>query len=174
MVQVSHPLCIYESNHTSQITKTYYIPGNFDGSLIVIVIHYWDTYLKKNDILGVFHQILSTFKFLNSQIGPNNSDFCTLFSNSTFRSVDKHEVGLGPNGAEMGYWSIQFQEGTTLSDYGQSTFEWNHSDFSESGFYSCKNNLLNAKSESGGPISTSYDFNQELLDWDGVKYQRLK
>ena len=92
----------------------------------------------------------------------SNADECNLISNSAFRSINKYEVGLGPNGPAMGYWSIQFQKGVTLSDYGEPTFQWSHSDFHESGSYACKNNVLQVKFLNRS-ITAYYDENQKSI-----------
>ncbi len=121
-------------------------------------------------------KILSTFKFLSTtadrdqkQTSTNNSDICNLISNATFRSVDKQNDGLA-----VGYWTIKLQKGTSLSDYGEPTFQWQYSDVVKSGSYSCKNSLIDAKDSTGKSISATYDANQELLEWDGVKYKKAK
>jgi hypothetical protein len=68
-----------------------------------------------------------------------NSDDCALIASSEFRSIDKYEIGLGPNGEVMGYWSVRLQNDTAVSNRGQGTFEWHHSDVSETGTFECKN-----------------------------------
>ena len=45
---------------------------------------------------------------------------CVLPVPSRFLSVDEFEIGLGPDGAVMGHWSISFSE--------NNAFIWNYSD----------------------------------------------
>lgn len=104
---------------------------------------------------------------------PQNIGDCNLVSNSSFRSINQYEVGLGPNGPVMGYWGIQFQKGTTLSDYDQPTFQWGHSDISEGGTYTCKDNVLQVKFFDRS-ITAHYDGGRKILTWDGVEYKRVE
>lgn len=96
-------------------------------------------------------------------ISQSNVDGCSFISNSTFRSINQYEVGLGPNGPAMGYWGITFQG---------NTFDWSYSDVVESGTYTCKSNVLQAKL-SNRSIAVHYDGKQEILTWDGIEYKRI-
>ena len=106
-------------------------------------------------------------------VTQKNVDDCNSISNSSFRSINQYEVGLGPDGPAMGYWGIQFQKGTTLSDYGKSTFQWGHSDVSESGTYTCKDNVLQIKFFDHS-ITAHYDGSKKILTWDGVEYKKVE
>ncbi|KKS98327.1 MAG: hypothetical protein UV73_C0002G0041 [Candidatus Gottesmanbacteria bacterium GW2011_GWA2_43_14] len=106
-------------------------------------------------------------------VTQKNVDDCNSISNSSFRSINQYEVGLGPNGPAMGYWGIQFQKGTTLSDYGEPTFQWGHSDVSESGTYTCKDNVLQVKFFAYS-ITAYYDGSKKILTWDGVEYKKVE
>ena len=105
-------------------------------------------------------------------VTQKNVDDCNLISNSSFQSINQYEAGLGPNGPAMGYWDIQFQKGTTLSNYGEPTFQWGHSDVSESGTYTCKENVLQVKF-SDHSITAHYDGAKKILTWDGVEYKKF-
>ena len=105
-------------------------------------------------------------------INQKNIDDCNSISNSSFRSIKQYEVGLGPNGPAMGYWGIQFKKGATLSDYDKPTFEWYHSDVSESGTYTCKDNVLQVKFFDNS-ITAHYDGSKKILTWDGVEYKKV-
>ena len=108
-------------------------------------------------------EIVSTPAKIDPKNTPvNQVDSCNIISNSVFRSVDKHEVGLGPNGPAMGYWSITFQSGN---------FQWHHSDVVESGTYTCTENILQAKLYNR-TVTANYDINRKALIWDGVEYKR--
>ena len=123
--------------------------------------------------IGVVGYFTLVKKQSPSNVTQNSADDCDLISNSSFRSINQGEVGLGPNGPEMGYWGIQFQKSTTLSDYSELTFDWGHSDVSESGTYTCKNNVLQAKF-SNYSMTAYYDGAKEILTWGGVEYERVK
>lgn len=97
-------------------------------------------------------------------VASNSSDSCESVNNSTFRSVNKYEVGLGPNGPVMGYWNIVFEN---------DKFEWQHSDFGTSGTYTCKDNILQV-STSSFPISANYDASKNILVWDNIEYKKVK
>lgn len=106
--------------------------------------------------------------FFSPQVTPKNTaeiqpDDCNFISDSTFRSVNKYEVGLGPNGPAMGYWSITFQKGN---------FQWHHSDVVESGSYLCKNNILQAKLYTRS-VTANYDINRKALIWENVEYSKV-
>jgi len=114
--------------------------------------------------LGISWYTLSARQQTKTEVvSPGNQvDSCNIISNSVFRSVDKHEVGLGPNGPAMGYWSITFQSGN---------FQWHHSDVVESGTYTCTENILQAKLYNR-TVTANYDINRKALIWDGVEYKR--
>lgn len=97
-------------------------------------------------------------------ISQNNVDDCNLISNSSFRSINQYEIGLGPNGPAMGYWGITFRE---------NKFEWGYSDVSESGTYTCKNNVLYAQAYNRS-ITAHYDGSKKILTWDGVEYKKAE
>jgi|SRR3989344_4024967 len=97
-------------------------------------------------------------------LSQNNVDDCNLISNSSFRSTNQYEVGLGPNGEVMGYWGITFR---------RNKFEWGHSDVSESGTYTCKNNVLQVKFFDHS-ITAHYDGSKKILTWDGVEYKKVE
>ena len=97
-------------------------------------------------------------------VTQKNVDDCNLISDSSFRSINQYESGLGPNGGIMGYWRIAFQGGK---------FQWGHSDVSESGTYICNNNVLQVKFFDHS-ITARYDGGKEILTWDGIEYKRVK
>jgi len=104
-------------------------------------------------------------------VTQENINDCNLISNSSFRSINQYEVGLGPNGPAMGYWVIQFQNSTI--DYGKPTFQWSHSDVSESGTYTCKGDVLQVKFFDHS-ITAYYDGSKKVLIWDGVEYKKAE
>ena len=106
-------------------------------------------------------------------VSQNDIDDCGLIANSFFRSINQYEGGLGPNGPMMGYWGIQFQKGTALSDYDKPTFQWHHSDVSESGTYTCQDNVLQVKFFDHS-ITAYYDGSKKILTWNGVAYKKVE
>lgn len=122
---------------------------------------------KTPSIIKILNQILSIFKFTDQNTtSANNSDICNLLSDSTFRSVEKGEGGLGPLGPEKIYWTVKFT--------GKSTFEWSYSDVVVNGSYSCANNNIKVSNATGKIIPVVYDPSQKLLEWNGIKYRKIE
>ncbi len=90
------------------------------------------------------------------------SDSCNIIDGSNFISTNEYEVGLGSNGPAMGRWRIIFKNGS---------FQWGHSDVSESGTYKCDNSILEAKLFNRS-ITAHYDVSRNTLVWDGVEYKK--
>ncbi|MEK7617003.1 MAG: hypothetical protein AAB414_03030 [Patescibacteria group bacterium] len=104
----------------------------------------------------------------------SNTDSCVLVSNSSFRSTKQYDGGMGPNGrTALAYWNIHLKTGNTLSDYDKPTFEWTHTDISESGSYTCQNNILEVQLYNR-TLTANYNEDKEILTWDGVEYERVK
>ena len=89
-------------------------------------------------------------------------NFCARLSGLTFASLDLLECGRGPDGGALCRWRIDFTS-TTM-------FDWQHSDFVESGTYTCDSNTITAQRQTGGPITATYDPATQRLSWDGVFY----
>lgn len=87
---------------------------------------------------------------------------CDLIKNSQFRSIEKKEIGLGPDGLAMGYWGVSFSGNEVI---------WRHSDVAETGIYSCSGNIINVKLTLGGAFKVSYEGN--VLRWQGDDYVKL-
>jgi len=80
---------------------------------------------------------------------------------SVYRSLDKHEMGLGMNGVAEGYWQIEF-----LDD----RFKWLHSDVLETGrYHQLSNNSIDVSLSNREFKAYFYD-NHQLLEFDGLKY----
>ena len=77
------------------------------------------------------------------------ASFCASLSGSTFMSLELHECGRGPDGGARCQWQINFTSATM--------FDWQHSDFVESGTYTCAANTITAQRQTGGPITATYD-----------------
>ena len=84
---------------------------------------------------------------------------CPFEIPSTFQSMEEYEVGLGPDGEVFGYWYIFFYE--------EHHFEWYHSDSTESGFYTCTNNRIEASNPN---IEAYYDDTTDILMWNNIPY----
>lgn len=87
-------------------------------------------------------------------------NFCSSINGSLFRSVRKLEIGLGPDGPVMGYWTIRFKDGSV---------SWHHSDTVESGSYICKENRITVKFFNRS-IQSSYDNKKNILVWEEEEY----
>jgi hypothetical protein len=98
-------------------------------------------------------------------------DDCEFFSNSTFRSVNKYEGGLMPNGSvEMIYWNIYPKGGNMISPYKWAgELDWAYSDVIEGGSYICQFGILRAEFFDYS-IFASYDADREILMWDTVEF----
>jgi len=90
------------------------------------------------------------------------SDACEMLGNLTFDSIDERECGLAPpdSGAALCHWRITFTNGTT--------FTWRHSDYVESGTYSCSDNTITAQTQTRGSLTST--LNLWRFTWDGVVY----
>lgn len=93
------------------------------------------------------------------------ADACSMFTDSIFRSVEQHEVGLGPNGPAMGYWEIHFED---------DAFVWFYSDFAEYGTYSCNDGILDAILENDSPLNASFNEIEAVLLWDDLEYMKVE
>src|SRR5262249_23693966 len=93
-------------------------------------------------------------------------DITDPLAGKQFRSLDKHEVGLGPKGVELGYWSLSFKGGT---------FSWRHSDVVESGKYeyNAKTGEITGRPRAGKLVYRgNYDAKTGVLTWEKVKYKQ--
>jgi hypothetical protein len=87
-------------------------------------------------------------------------------SGKRFKSVDKLEMGLGPNGVVKGHWSITFKDGK---------YSWRWSDVSTAGRYQI--DAATGKITASGfkmEIEGEYDAKTGSLTWNKVKYQEEK
>jgi hypothetical protein len=115
--------------------------------------------LVAKKIIGVF---LVIFLFHTSAFG-----LCNDIKGVKFRSLEKAEIGLGPNGPGLGYWSIEFSS--------DGIFKWQHSDVWETGRFVCKDRIINAFISSGRKLSASYiPEKQRLLIWEGKEYRPVE
>jgi hypothetical protein len=90
------------------------------------------------------------------------TDGCNLVNNFSFRSIEKLDRGLGPNGIILGYWNVTFDEGS---------FSWGFSDVGANGFYTCENNILEATLNGlGQNVSGRYNPDTGILTWDDIEY----
>jgi len=98
---------------------------------------------------------------VDAKLPTSEAPIGNALSTRRFVSIEKQEAGLGPDGAEVGHWFI---------DFSTSTFEWAYSDVSESGTY-----VLIGKEvigHSGGrEFHGEYDPDSGILTWDGVEYR---
>jgi hypothetical protein len=92
--------------------------------------------------------------------GGSGPDACAELPGKSFSSVELLEIGLGPDGAEMGHWDIFFTE---------TTWAWSYSDVSDAGDYTCVNGDLTATGAAA--YEGHYDPSTGRLVWDGVEYE---
>lgn len=92
------------------------------------------------------------------------NDQCAALSNMHFLALTKDEMGLGQDGAVLGYWSISFNP---------NRFTWNYSDVSERGSYSCQNNVVHLEfpdRKSEKSYVAYYDPEKKILELLGKDY----
>ena len=91
------------------------------------------------------------------------NNICAFEVPAHFISIEELEVGLGPEGIILGYWSIDFYE--------DGMYEWNYSDITEFGEFTCNQNIISYSSYEGMHQSV-YDMQSEILHWTDVSYQQ--
>lgn len=95
-----------------------------------------------------------------------SKDFCSEIPNSNFKSLEKHDKGLGPHGVVLGYWHITFKN---------NSFTRSESDYSESGTFTCQNNQLQLtfpNRSSSTTMTATYDQRQKLLTIGKIQYKK--
>lgn len=101
---------------------------------------------------------------IDSKSPTSETPISNILANKRFESIEKQELGLGPDGVEMGHWVIYFS---------LSTFEWAYSDVAESGTY-----VLDGKrviGQSGDrEVLGEYDPDSDILTWDGTDYRPVE
>ena len=96
------------------------------------------------------------------EIEEEIDDNCAFELPAYFISIEELEVGLGPEGVVLGHWSIIFQE--------DGIYEWNYSDVTEFGEFSCNQDIISHSSYEGMTQSV-YNIQSETLHWGDVTYQ---
>jgi hypothetical protein len=86
---------------------------------------------------------------------------CEGVAGATFSSTEEHECGLGPDGPVMCTWTLTFDA---------STWTWTHSDYGESGSWSCVDGAITGTSTSG-TYDGAWDPATGELTWDGLSYE---
>ena len=118
-----------------------------------------ETYIvtgKLVERIGATDRIYYELEYISHS--PATTDICSDISSMAFSSNKKYEIGLGPDGEQMGYWGINF---------GKDTFTWSYSDVSQSGTYTCDNNTITAILPNQTIIAI---FNNGILLWEGKTY----
>jgi hypothetical protein len=92
------------------------------------------------------------------------TDGCARLAGLSFLSIDERECGLAPpdSGAALCQWRISFTDATT--------FTWRHSDYVESGTYTCGANTITAQTQTRGTLTAILDPAIWRFTWDGVVY----
>jgi len=93
------------------------------------------------------------------------ADACAALAHSSWRSLEKGECGLGPDGVSLCTWHVTF-DGTRPGE-----FDWQHSDYGVSGSWSCKGFEVTGKG-SIGDLTGTYDPKCDRLTWAGADYER--
>lgn len=107
----------------------------------------------RNDEIGV-----------DSKLQTGQAPIGNALSNKRFISIEKKELGLGPDGAEMGHWFVYFSS---------STFEWVYSDVAQSGSYVLAGKRIVGQS-GDHQILGQYDPDSGILTWDGTDYRSVE
>jgi hypothetical protein len=93
--------------------------------------------------------------------GGGGGDACASLAGVTFRSVTEEECGRGPDGGLRCRWAISFTA---------SMFNWQHSDFAETGTYTCSGAAVTGQLGAGRTIAGQYEAASQTLTWDGLAY----
>lgn len=89
---------------------------------------------------------------------------CAMLAGLSFESLDERECGLAPpdSGVALCHWRINFSSATM--------FTWLHSDYGESGTYTCSANTIMAQTQTRGALTAILDPTVWRLTWGGVVY----
>ena len=90
------------------------------------------------------------------------TDACAWIAGKTFVSLNTMECGLTPTGVAMCNWSITFAT--------DGTFSWRHSDYGESGTYTCSGATITGSNGTSTPRTGTLDPQTHLLTWEGAPY----
>jgi hypothetical protein len=93
--------------------------------------------------------------------GGSGGDVCPLLAGMTFRSVTEQECGRGPDGGARCRWVISFRSA--------SMFDWQHSDYAETGTYSCSGTMVTGNAQTK-TVTAQYDAASQILTWDDLAY----
>lgn len=116
----------------------------------------------QNIIRRAYQEVSNAMEKYPEKMKKSNSELvCDELLNSEFRSVRQKEIGLGPDGPVMGYWTVSFSENEV---------SWHYSDVIESGTYSCSESIINVKLILGDAFRVGYDSDKDILSWQGDEY----
>jgi hypothetical protein len=89
---------------------------------------------------------------------------CGMLAGLAFDSIDERECGLAPpdSGAALCRWRVSFTNATM--------FTWHHSDYIETGSYTCSANTITAQTQTRGVLTATLDPTIWRFTWDGVVY----
>lgn len=99
----------------------------------------------------------------DTDLTDTDVDACAAVSGRTFASLEELECGLGPNGVVLCHWHL------TLSANGSWT--WQHSDYGESGTWTCAEGVVTGLISGPGAYTGTYDTVTGTLTWDGHDYR---
>lgn len=107
---------------------------------------------------------ISNFKFADPALSQS---ICEIIDNSTFASIGKYDVGMGPDGPVKDSYEIIFKDGK---------FQWTEREVGGgNGAYSCVG--ANVRGTIGGLGKTffgNYDLDRKILTWDTIEYKKVK
>ena len=99
--------------------------------------------------------------FINSGLNQNT---CESINNSTFNSVEKYVVGMGPNGPVKDSFRVIFKDGR---------FEWLEAEVGGgNGTYTCNGSDIQGKTDANVIVLGNYLSDEKILTWNGIKYQK--
>ncbi len=101
----------------------------------------------------------------NEEEREENNNSCFFPLPARFLSTDEMEVGLGPDGVVLGYWSIHFEV--------DGSFMWSYSDIGQMGTYTCfDGNILGITTSENEEFQGIYDQQSDMLNWENIQYER--
>lgn len=88
---------------------------------------------------------------------------CAAITGKMFMSLSQGECGLASDGGlVLCHWHITFSDG--------GSFYWQHSDYGQTGTYTCDGDAVSGMTNGGGTISGSWDSTRAQLIWDARAY----
>ncbi len=141
------------------LKKIYYAIASV---IIILILLFVYNYLNTN--MATPSQ---TKPYIAKESGKNTDkqkDVCEFINNSTFRSIKKYNIGMGPDGPVNGNYEIKFSNGK---------FEWLAGEVGGgNGTYLCNNNQILGSIGQTYSVIGAYNNETNILLWNKVEYKK--